>query len=241
MKRILLVARRELGAYLRSWVGFVVAAIVLAVDGLLFNAYALGPGPRLSSEVLREFFYFSSGTTMIAGLLLAMRLLAGEREAGTMVLLRSSPLSEWELVLGKYLSALVLLSLITLATFYMPLLVLVHGKVSLGQLAVGYLGLLLLGSASLAIGTFGSALAGNQPVAAIIGAAVLVGLLVSWWLARVCDPPLSKVFSDLALYSKHFVPFMRGTFHLRDLVYYLSVTYFFLLLAVRVESARRWS
>ncbi|MDY0061358.1 MAG: ABC transporter permease [Myxococcota bacterium] len=241
MTKVLLIARRELGAYLRSPLGYVIAAIVLLVDGLLFNAFALGPDRRLSGEVLRDFFYFSSGTTMIAALLLSMRLLAEERQSGTFVLLRTSPLSEWAVVLGKYLSALIFLGLITLATLYLPLLILVNGKIGWGHLAVGYLGLLLLGSASLGVGILASALAPNQVLAAVSGAAILVALLVSWLLARVSDPPLDAVFASFALYNKHFVPFMGGLLHLRDVVYYLSVTFFGLLLAVRIEAARRWS
>lgn len=241
MSRAWLIARRELGALLRSPMGIVVASAVLQIDGLLFHGYALPAGHRLSAEVLREFFYISSGTTMIAALLLSMRLLAEERQAGTMVLLRSAPLAEWELVLGKYLAGMIFLGVLTLATAYLPALIFVHGRVSLGHLAVGYLGLLLLGSASLSIGLLGSALANRQLTAAVLGAAILVALLLTWWLARVTEPPLSGVFAALALYSRHFVPFMAGTLHLRDVVYYLSLTYFFLLLAVRVEAARRWA
>ena len=77
------------------------------------------------------------------------------------------------------------------ATLYMPLLVLVHGKVSFGHIAAGYLGLLLLGSASLAIGTFGSALARNQVLAAILSGCMLVALLIlCWLLARITEQPL---------------------------------------------------
>ena len=121
--------------------------------------------------MLAKFFYFSSGTTIIASVFISMRLLAEERQTGTLVLLTSSPVHDWEIVLGKFLSALVFLAIITMATVYMPALILVNGKVSVGHLAAGYLGLLLLGSATLAIGTFGSALARTQVLAAIFSAA----------------------------------------------------------------------
>ena len=149
MRNVGLIARRELMSTLGSPTGTVVAAAVLLIDGLLFNGFALGGGRRLSAEVMSDFFYFSSGTTMIVGLLLAMRLISEERQSGTLVLLRSSPLTSWEIVLGKYLAALVFLVALTLATVYMPLLILVNGQVSFGHLAAGYLGLALLGSATL--------------------------------------------------------------------------------------------
>ncbi len=238
--RMLLIARRELAAYLRTFQGYVIIAMVLAVDGLLFNAYALGGVSKRSSEVLSLFFFFSSGTTMVASVLISMRLLAEERQAGTLALLYSSPVKDHEIVLGKFLSALAFLSLMTLTTVFMPLLVMVHGRLSLGHIAAGYLGLLLLGSASLAIGTFGSALARNQVLAAVISGCMLVALLTCWLLARITEQPLSDVFGALALWNQHFQPFQAGVVHVRDVVYYLLVTYVALFAATRVLEARRW-
>lgn len=240
MNSTLLIARRELSSYLRTMSGYVIIAAVLAVDGLLFNAFALGGPGKRSSEVLSLFFYFSSGTTMVASIFISMRLLAEERQAGTLPLLYSSPVRDVEIIAGKFLSGLGFLALLTALTFYMPMLILVHGKISMGQVLAGYLGLLLLGSASLAIGTFGSALAKNQVVAAIGSACLLVSLLVSWLLARVTERPLSDIFTALALHGEHFAPFQSGIIHVRDVVYYLAVTYLSLFAATRVIEARRW-
>jgi ABC-2 type transport system permease protein len=240
MTRTLLIARRELAAYLRTFQGYVILAVVLAVDGLLFNAYALGGVSKRSSEVLSLFFFFSSGTTLVASIFISMRLLAEERQAGTLPLLYSSPVRDHEIVWGKFLSALAFLALMTLATVFMPLLVMVHGKLSLGHIAAGYLGLLLLGSASLAIGTFGSALARNQVLAAVLSGCMLVALLTCWLLARITEQPLSDVFGALALWNQHFQPFQAGVVHVRDVVYYLLVTYVALFAATRVLEARRW-
>lgn len=242
MKPIALIIRRELGAYLRSPLGYIVAGVTLLIDGLLFNAWALGSDTaRKSSEVLRQFFYYSSGITMIAGLFLSMRLIAEERQNGTLTLLFGSPVRDFQIVLGKYLSALLFLSGILLVTFYMPLLIQVHGRVTTGHIFAGYAGLLLLGSASIAIGLFASALTKSQLVAIIGGAAILVGMLISWYLGSITDRPMSELFSWLALHSKHFQPFMSGAINTQDVVYYLSVTYFFLFLSTRVLESRRWS
>jgi ABC-2 type transport system permease protein len=236
-----LIARRELGAYLRTMSGYVIAAVVLFVDGILFNVRALGSQQdRLSTEVLSEFFFNSSGLVMAASVFLSMRLLAEERQNGSMVLLASSPVRERDIVLGKFLSAFVFLSLITLAGMFMPMLILVNGKLSVGHVAAGYLGLLLLGSAALAIGTLGSTLARSQLLAAIISGSLLVCLIVVWMVGTVTERPLSDVFFALALWGRHFPPFQAGIIHVRDVVYYLAVTYFFLFVSIRVLEARRW-
>jgi ABC-2 type transport system permease protein len=241
MRAALLIARRELGAYLRTMNGYIIAAAVLLVDGILWNAFALGAQQdKHSAEVLSDFFYFSSGTTMIAAVFLSMRLIAEERQTGTLVLLTSSPVRDREIILGKFFSSLAFLAMITLATAFMPALIMINGKLSIGQVAAGYLGLLLLGSAALAIGTLGSTLARSQVLAAILSGAMLVGLIVVWLLAGVSERPLNEVFLALALWGRHFPPFQAGVINLRDVAYYLLVTYFALFAATRVLEARRW-
>jgi ABC-2 type transport system permease protein len=228
----LVIFRREIGAYLRSPVGYLVAAVVLLLDGLLFYAQALGPsaGERLSGEVLAAFFYNASGLTVVAAVVLSIRLIAEERQTGTQV----------EIVLGKYLSALAFLTGITLVTLYMPLLILVNGKVSVSQILVGYLGLVLLGSAVLAIGVFATALTRHQLVAAAVGSVVVATFMLFWPLSQVVGPPVSLVFAALALHGRHFAGFQSGLLHTRDVFYYLAVTYFFLLAATKVMEAKRW-
>ena len=240
MRGVLLVARREVDAYLNSMWGYIVVAAVLLLDGILFNAFALTETPRYSADVLRDFFYFSFGTTAVAAILLTMRLLAEERQAGTMTLLDASPLRDWQIVLGKYLSALAVLAGLTLASGYMPALILVNGNVSAGHVFAGFLGLFLVGSACAAAGTFGSAVARNQLVAAVIGAALVVFLLTTWMLARVSDPPLKDILAFMSLFDKHFRGFMGGRIALESLVYYLSVSFVFLSLSTHWLSARRW-
>ncbi|HVV49324.1 MAG TPA: ABC transporter permease [Polyangia bacterium] len=240
MSATLLIARRELGAYFRSLTGYIIAAILLLVDGLLFNILALGGPDKLSAEVVSQFFFYTNGLTVIASIFLSMRLLAEERQTGTLVLLTSSPVQDREIVLGKFLSAFAFLALVLASTIYMPLLVLVNGKISAGHLLAGYFGLLLVGAASLAIGTFGSAIARTQVLAVIISASITLAMVVCWMLAKVTERPLNDVFVALALYGKHFPPFQSGSVHLRDVVYYVMVAYVALFSATRVLESRRW-
>ena len=240
MKNIALLCRRELAAYLKSPMGYIIVAAVLAIDGLLFNVYALGGTPKLSAEVLELFFYFSSGTTMIASVFLSMRLIAEERQTGTLTLLFTSPVKDHEIVLGKFFSALIFFCIMTLLSLYMPLLIFVNGKVSLGHIFGGYLGLILLGASSLAIGLFGSALGKSQIIAAVTSGGLVVALLLFWLLGSVTENPIRDVAAYMALHGKHFLPFQQGLLNTRDVVYYLSVTYVFLLLTTHVLQARRW-
>jgi ABC-2 type transport system permease protein len=122
----------------------------------------------------------------------------------------------------------------------MPLLILVNGKISFGHLVAGYLGVLLIGGAGIAIGTFASAIARNQVFAIIFGSCIALAMTLSWMLAKVTERPLNDVFVSLALHGKHFPPFQSGSIHLRDVVYYLMVTYVALFAAIRVMESRRW-
>ncbi len=234
--------QREFATYARSPLGYVVAAVVLLLNGVLFYAQALGPdaGERLSGQVLEAFLYNASGLTAVAAIALSIRLIAEERQRGTQTLLDTSPVRDWEIVLGKFLSALAFLTAINLATLYMPLLILVNGRIALGHVLVGYLGLTLIGGAVLAIGLFATALTRHQLVAAAVSSVVSGILFMLWQLSQVVGPPLSRVFAALAIHGRHWAGFQAGLVHLRDVVYYVALTYFFLYAATKVMEAKRW-
>jgi ABC-2 type transport system permease protein len=239
MRQSLLIARREFYAYVRSPLGAIIIAGALLLGGLWFNSNALSQR-LLSAEVLRRFFETLSGILMICSVPLSMRLLAEERQSGSITLLNTAPVTERQIVVGKFLAGYAMIVILTVLTLYMPLLVFVHGKVSVGHLLVGYLGALLLGAAATAISLFASSLARSQVIAVIIGAALLLVLLLQWMVARVVDPPLNKFLTAVALHHENFRPFMDGILQLRSVVYYVAVTYFFLLCATKVLEARRW-
>ncbi len=242
MKTVLLIARRELGSYLRSPLGYVLASAILLIDGLWFYAFGLGPSTsaRLSSDVLAKFFEGATGTTMIASVILAMRLLAGEREHGTMVLLNTAPIRDAQIVLGKFTAAFLFILGMTAFTVYMPSLIFVHGRVSVGHILVGYSGVLLLGAAALALGMFASSLAKNQVVAVVLSGALLGSALLLWMVAKVTEPPINGFISGLALHHERQKPFMAGVLRLENVVYYAAVTLFGLFAATKVLEARRW-
>lgn len=240
MNNMFLVAKRDLAAYLNGYPGYVIIAAVLFINGVLFNAVAMGSDARYSHEVLEQFFYFSSGTTMIAAVLLTMRAIAEERSLGTDVLLSTSTASDAQIIGGKYLAAMGMLTLMTLLSLYMPALIFVNGKVAISHIAVGYLGLLAIGSASTAVGIFGSSLFKSQLPAGVLSGVIVVLLLTAWILSEITDAPFTEVTAYAAFFQKHFMPFMEGRLHLSGLVYYGSLTGLFLLLSTRILEGRRW-
>ena len=240
MGNVAIIARRELAGYFKTPSGYLIAAATLLVQGLLFNTRAMGGGAKLSSQVLIDFLRDSSGTTTVAAVLLTMRLFAEERQSGTLVLLYTSPVREWQIVVGKFLSAFCVLAVLLLMSLYLPALIFVNGKVSLGHIAGGYLGLLCVGAATVSLGVLGSTLARNQLMAGVLAAVFIFVLFLAWGLSRIVDPPLGTLIAHLSLYEMHFFPFMRGLVQLSDLVYYASVVYLSLLASVRVIESQRW-
>lgn len=240
MRAISIIYRRELGTYLRSPFGWVIAAILLLIAGLLCQGLAM-TGEQLSAIVLEKFFYWSSALPLFGGVLLSFRLLSEERQNHSMVLLNTSPIRDSDIVLGKFFAALTFLAIILLLSMYMPIMIKINGKITWSQVFVGYLGMLLLGAATLAIGLFGSALTRQQLIAAVISAAMVALIVFIQILANKVDPPLKDAIEQIALWWVHYqYGFMKGVLNLKDVIYYIAVTYFFLLLSIKTLEAKRW-
>jgi len=126
--RALTIARRELYTYLRSPLGSAIIAAALLVDGILFYWQSGIDQKLLSAQVLQQFFYNATAPTMGAGILLSMRLLAEERQSGTITLLNTAPIRDRDIVAGKFMSAFGMVTLMNLLTFYMPLMLYIRGQ-----------------------------------------------------------------------------------------------------------------
>ncbi len=242
MRAISTIFRRELAGYLRSPIGYIIIGFLLFIDGILFQAMVLGAGKKqLSGDVLQRFFEFSSYAVAAAGILLSFRVLAEERQQKTLVLLTTSPIRNRDIILGKYFASLVFLGLMLVCSVYMPLLIMVNGKISLGQVLVGYLGLFLLGGATLAIGIFASSLTSSILIALSASTVIAVFLGNLMPLAKKLHGDVAQFFQELDLWYAHFQGgFMRGIFNLKDFVYYIAIIYFFLLLASKTLEMKRW-
>ena len=236
MKSISLIMKRELSSYLNTTWGCSILAVILLLDGLLFNSFAMGSSARYSADVLEDFFYFSSGTTMIAGVLLTMRLLAEERQTGTESLLQTAPVSEGHVVIENF-GAFSFLMLITLLTLYMPILIQLMER-SLG----GRLPLAILGWPAWVeprSPSEHSAPQSRETSCSQRFLRLLVFFPLGWLIGQIAESPVSDIFSYIALFDRHFQPFMRGRINSEGVIFYLSVTVGFLLLSTRILQARR--
>jgi ABC-2 type transport system permease protein len=174
--------------------------------------------------------FFASG--------MAMRLLAEERGQGTIEMLLTMPVRDWEVVAGKYLAALGLLAVGLLASLPYAITVSQLGPLDWGPVWGGYVGTLLLGGTYLAVGMFASALTKNQIVALLLGVAICLGLFFLDSFGAL-GKPLGPIF-QYASPRYHFQGIARGVIELRNLVYYVSAIGIALVATTQVLESRKW-
>lgn len=240
-RAMLLIVRRELSSYFSSWGGWTLIALSLMIAGILFNTRAVGSSAKFSADVLAQFFHDTSGVILAVAFLVSLRTTVEERKQGTLPLLLNSSLSEGEIVVSKFLGAMSVIALFCLLSGYIPALVFLRGKVSIGHIAVGYLGLLLYAASIVAIGVWASAVASGWVVAGAVSGATLALGHTFWLLARRINGELGNAVAYLALHDKHFMNFKQGVLSVKHVVFYLSVTIVFLMLARSGLEGRRWS
>ena len=234
--KALVIARRESLAYLASPGAYVVIMVFTAITGYLFVDGVSVPFPEATIHRYAGAITFS---LVFLGPALTMRLFAEERRLGTLDLLLSSPVNDWQLVIGKYLGVMALYVSMLLATLFYAVLLFWFGTPDAGPVATAYLGLFLYGAAVLSVGLWTSSLTANQAVAAILGVGVLVLLSITHLAASSTGGWVSTVLEEASMVTR-FADMRAGVLDLSDVVYYLSVIALFLFLSVRSIESRRW-
>jgi ABC-2 type transport system permease protein len=235
VNKISTIALREFQSYQTSPMAYVIAAIFLLLTGFLFIT-----SPATYGETsIKGFVGPAAFLLLLLASVITMRLIAEERKLGTLELLMTAPVSDSDVILGKFLGSFAVLAVILAATLYYPALLIAFGDPDWGPIATGYLGLLLLGAAGLAVGIFASSLTSNQIVSAVAAGGILFVLWSIDAAAAFLPEPLAEVSYRLSL-SWYFPEFLRGILDTRGVVYYLSVTGLFLFLAVRSVENARW-
>ena len=170
---------------------------------------------------------------------LTMRLLAEEQKLGTLELLLTAPVRDYEVVIAKFLASFAILSTTVLLTLFYVLFLVFYSSPDLGPIISGYLGFLLYCSATLAIGLLASSLTSNQIVAAVVGFGIILLFTVIHRVSSILSGTAATILEQLSL-TTHFEAFARGVIDTSDIAYYVLITLVFLFITTRSLESRRW-
>ncbi|MFH2102705.1 MAG: ABC transporter permease [Chloroflexota bacterium] len=248
MRNIWTIARREYRLYFISPIAYIVALLILLTVGIIFvldvsttavqSLYQPVPPPNTSDIVIAPTAFLF----MFALPALSMRLLADEHRSGTLEILLTAPIRDWELVVGKWLGAFLFLLTVIAVTLIYPIVLdnLVQPDgIDQGLMISGYLGLILVAGSFLAIGTAISSFFNNQFAAFF---ATMVTFVFLWWIVgwpTMLLPTGGEIFRYLDM-SNHLTSMQGGIITLADIVYYFSLTALGLFLGSVAIEMRRW-
>jgi ABC-2 type transport system permease protein len=258
MRPTLAIAWREFRSYFVSPIAYVTIALFLFLTGYFFYSSLAefanqgiradqqvemygGDSPSMSVNewVVRPFFYNLAVISLFLVPMITMRLLCEEKKTGTIELLLTSPITELEIAIGKFLAGLGLYTVMLLGTLPLMAMLFAYGNPDPGPIASGYGGLLLLGAASLALGTFVSSLTENAIVAGFTGFALLLVLWLLHWGAEYATGTTAEVLRYLSI-VRHFEDPAKGVLDSRNLIFYLSLAVFGIFAAMRSIESVRW-
>ena len=230
------VAWKEIQVYFSNPTAYIVGMMFLALSGFFFARDLNDPFPQAS---LTNFFDGAAIILIIIAPALTMRLMAEEQKLGTIELLLTSPVRDWEVIIGKYVASFIFLIATVALTLYYTILLYVFANPDPGPIYAGYLGLALYGGAALSIGLLCSTLTSNQIVAAVVAMGILLVMFFADLASANIGGTASTVISEISIRS-HFDDFDRGVIDTKNVIYYLSVIAFFLFMSIRALESRRW-
>jgi ABC-2 type transport system permease protein len=253
MTNIFTIFRKELNSYFNSPIAYLVMALFGILSGYFFYLYVaffvegsmrsqmMGRNMPMdvNDMVIRQFLANLSVIGLFMIPMITMRLFAEEKRSGTIELLTTSPVRDIEIILGKWLAALTLyiavlaISALSVASLFL------YGRPDIAPILTGYLGLILQGGSLLAVGTLISTLTRNQIIAAFATFAVSLLLWVLDAVSAVETSAWAKAVAYLSVLS-HAESFAKGVLETRDIVYYVSLTFFALFLTARSLESHRW-
>lgn len=237
MKKVLTLTRRELNAYFLSPMAYVVLTVFLVLSGIFF--WRDIADPRGAEASMRFVFYPLGFILMLICPMITMRLLAEEVRSGTIEPLMTAPVTDFQVVLSKFLGATGFYICLLVPTVAYAGVLRYFSTPDWGPILSGYLGIVLLGCLLVSLGLFISSLTKNQIVA---GIASFVSIFILWalgYFAQVAGEQLKPVLEYLGIFE-HLDNFAMGNIDTKDIIYYLSLTVFFLFLTVRVVETRKW-
>lgn len=253
MGNVLAVAQKELRAYFASPIAWVIVGFYALLFGFFYAAVldffvrmsmqmsmGMGPGSvNINQQMLRPLFMNAAVLILFVGPIITMRTYAEEKRSGTMELLLTSPLTDLQIILGKFIGAMGLYAAMLLVTSLHMAVLFVYGDPEWGQLLSGYLGLFLLGGCFISAGLFISSLTRSQIVAAIATFGVFLLLWVIDWISQSAGPTSQSVLSYLSI-TEHLDDFAKGVIDTKHVIYYVSFMTFGLFLTAKSVDSERW-
>ena len=240
MHNVWTIALRQFRSYFNGPVAYIVLVLILFALGALFFFWP--PFFLVGRASVSQMFFWFGVLMGFAAPAITMGLVAEERGSGTIELLLTMPVREAEVILGKYLGAVMLFVVLVALTLPIPLMVSTLGDLDWGPVTSGYVGLLLQGAAMLALGLMVSAWTKDQLIAFFISLFLLVGVL---WLGPMAlgwaSGGAMATLMEYVSIQDRLESMSRGVIDSRDVIYFLSLTVVGLMVAFRALESRRWS
>jgi len=237
MKKIWIIAVRELKSFFDSLTAYILIVVFLGLSG--FFTWLFGSDIFfIGQATLQPFFSVAYWTLFFFTPALTMRMLAEENKSGTIELLLTKAVTDWEVILGKFLACLMLIGIALLLTLPYYISVWALGPVDHGAVWCGYLGLILMSSAYISIGLFASSVTNNQIVAFLLSLFIGVFFLI---IFNELSSGFTGLFGEILDYlslSSHFESISRGVVDSKDVIFFLSISIFGLILAESSLSKR---
>ncbi|HEX4004913.1 MAG TPA: ABC transporter permease [Acidobacteriaceae bacterium] len=253
MRNIWIISRRELNSYFSSPIAWILLTMYSILFGFFFCSLVsyfvqnnmemqmMGQHSpvNINEQIIRPLLSNNAFLELLFVPLITMRLFAEEKRNGTIELLATSPVRDVEIIIGKWLAAVLLYSWLLLFTGLNFVFLFRYGHPDVKTMAVAYLGLILQGAALLSIGTFISTLTKNQIIAGVCTFGVCLLLWVFTWVTSYDSATWATVVSYLSVLS-HSDSFSRGVLEIKDAVYYFSIIFLGLFLTTRSLESLRW-
>lgn len=235
MSATLAISKRELRTYFNSPVAYIVVTVYMILSGyLFFNTLFIEKQAEMRG-------YFGLTPLLFSFIIpaITMRLLAEEKGSGTLELLITMPVRDWEVVVGKFLAAMGLVTALLAMTLFYAFTLNILGPIDKGPTYGGYFGLLMMGGAYVAIGVMASSFTRNQIVAFILSFAISFVLYLFGRITQIVPESIQPIVAYLSI-DGHFESISRGVIDSRDVFYYLSIIVGCLVLATVSLESRKW-
>ncbi len=227
---------KEVRSFFNSPVAYIVIVVYLAILGWFFVSNLF----INNMSTLRTVFEMTPFLLLFFAPAMTMRLISEEKKSGTLELLFTKPIKEYEIIAGKFFAAWALYFFTLLPTLCYYITVTLIGTLDTGTVIGGYIGLMLVGAVFLAVSVFGSALTENQVVAFIVSLFIVFGLFMLDKVLFYLPISLANILEYISV-DYHFSNIARGVIDTRDIIYYISAVGFALFMATSVLQRRRWA